>query len=268
MKVAVTGATGFLGKYLCKRLEKEKINYDTFDKDKHNLFNRSSLRRLISDKDIVIHLAGCNRIEDISELMRVNILGTKGVLDVMAKYSQNARLIFASSSQVYLKKSIYGESKKKAEEIIKQYVKNHLIKNACILRFTNLYGVGGKPFYNSVVATFIHLIKNGKEIIIDGDGKQTIDFLYVEDAVGAIIKAAESDLKDGVEIFDICSGKQTSINEVMRILSKSSSKKIRLQYNNLPKEQKRLIKSYKKAKNFLGWKPKTSLEDGLKLAMR
>lgn len=267
MNIAITGATGFLGKYLCKRLQKEKIYFETFNKNIHNLFNPSSLKTLILDKNVVIHLAGCNRGDDISELMKVNILGTKGLLDAMAKYSQNARLIFASSSQVYLKRSIYGGSKKKAEEIIEQYVKNHLIENACILRFTNLYGAGGKPFYNSVVATFIHLIKKGKEIIINGDGNQTIDFLYVEDAVDAIIKAAKTDLKSSFEIFDICSGKQTSINKAIRILLKSSGKKIKLQYNNLQRDQKRFIKSYKKAKKFLGWQPETSLDEGLKLTM-
>lgn len=267
-KIAITGVDGFLGRYLCQLLRNKNISFVSFDRNKHNLFKQSSLKSFVEAKDVIIHLAACNKSNNINDILRVNVLGTKGLLDAIVRYAPNATLIFASSSQVYIKDSIYGRSKKDAEVMIEQYVRNQLIDKAIILRFTNLYGPGGKPFYNSVIATFAHLIKQNKEITVDGDGSQSRDFIYVEDAVEAISKAIKLDLKKNIEIIDICSGKQTSINEIVRLLAKYSDKKVVVKYKGISQVPEKIIKDFHRAKELLGWKQQTSLEPGLKKTMK
>ena len=185
MKVAITGASGFVGSYLLEALRKEKITFATFNHKKHDLFRPETLRDLVKDKDVIIHLAGVNRDDDLTNITKVNVLGTKGLLDAMLMYSPLAKLIFISSFQAYLQENIYGASKRNAEELIESYV-NRSKLTAIILRFTNMYGPGSKPFYNSVIATFAHQIQKGEPIVINGDGEQKRDYLYITDGANAI----------------------------------------------------------------------------------
>lgn len=204
MNIVITGATGFLGKHLVEELRTKNLKYSIFDRKKHNLLKPDTLADLIKDKDIIIHLAGIN-IGTHHKIMSVNVLGTLMLLEAMVKYAPHSKIIFASTFQVYLQDSLYGLSKKFAEDIIKYYVSMHKIK-ASILRLTNIYGPGCKPFYNSVIATFIDEIKHNKPIFIYGDDTRKRDYLYVEDAVDAIVKAVFFD-PTGIEYFDICSGR-------------------------------------------------------------
>ena len=267
MKIVITGGSGFVGKHLIKKLKKSDINFVVFDKAKHNLFKPETLEDFLDATDIVVHLAGVNRDDDFSKIMKVNILGTEGLLNAMTRFCPNAKIIFASSFQAYLQQNIYGASKKVAEEIIKNYTEQTKIKGI-ILRFTNMYGSGGKPFYNSAIATFAYEIKRGQSITINGDGKQKRDYLYVGDGVDAIIKAFYYAPKRN-DCFDICSGKQFSLNKVVDILRTHSPKNINVRYNKeIKSDDWDFVKDYEKAKKNLKWKPKTSIEKGLKILMK
>lgn len=267
MKVAITGASGFVGSHLLEALRKEKIIFATFNPKKHDLFRPETLRGLVKDKDVVIHLAGVNRDSDVSNIMKVNVLGTKGLLDAMLLYAPTAKIVFISSFQAYLEDNIYGASKRNAEELIESYVHRSQL-TAIILRFTNMYGPGCKPFYNSVIATFSHQIRKGKSIVINGDGSQKRDYLYVTDGVDAIYKAL-SYTPQKVMYFDICSGTQTSLNEVLLMLQKYASKKVIVRYNKeVEASDWGLRKNYQKAKQILGWEPKVSIEKGLQMLMK
>lgn len=268
MNIAVTGSSGFFGSHLLPSLKKRNFHVTSFDRKKNNLFHSKTLKDFLKDKDIVIHLAGVDKGGSIENMLRVNILGTKKLLDAMSIYCPNVKFIFASSFRLYEKNDVLGLSKLIGEELIKDYIDSKLIKSAIIFRFSNLYGPGGKPFRNSVVATFTYLIKSGKAITIDGNGEQTRDFLYVDDAIDAIIRGIEFNLKKGIEIFDICSGKLTSIEEIAEILLKLSDKKILIKYTGSSQYLEELIKDFIKAKKLLGWNPHTSLEDGLKKVTR
>jgi len=266
MNIAITGATGFLGEHLIEELKIKNLSYSIFDRKKHDLFKPETLKDLIEGKDIVIHLAGIN-IGPYDKIMNVNVLGTLGLLDAMVKYSPNSKIIFASTFQVYVPHSLYGLSKKFAEEIINYYVFMHKIK-ALVFRLTNVYGEGCKPFYNSVIATFIDQIKHKKPIFIYGDETRKRDYLYVEDTVDAIVKAVFFD-PTNIEYFDICSGKLISINKIVKILSEIYPNKIKVVYNKQVKVSDwGLKKNFIKANKLLKWKPQTLIEQGLKMAMQ
>lgn len=267
MNIAITGATGFVGTNLIEKLRLSKFRYATFDRTKNNLFNPDTLRSLLMGKDVVIHLAGVNKDAKVKDAIKTNILGTKKLLDAVVRYCPNAKFIFASSFQVYDEDDIFGLSKWAAEDLIEDYVNNRLISNATVLRFSNIYGKGCKPFRNSAVSTFAHLIKKGKEISVSGTGEQTRDFLYIDDAIEALFKAIIFNTKNSFEVIDICSGKLTSINNLLKTLEKISDKKILIRYNESNQKAKKIVRSYQRAIKLLGWQPMVKLEEGLKRLM-
>lgn len=268
LKIAITGAEGFLGTALTKKLKSKKISFSVFNFKKHNLFEVDSLKSLVYGKNVIIHLAAINRGDNI-ELIKTNILGTLCLLEAITKYAPGAKIIFASSFQVYLNEGLYGLSKKSGEDLIIDYAKKGYIK-AMILRFSNLYGPFGKPFYNSVIATFTHLIKNNQSLRINGDGSSKRDYIYIDDAVDGIIKAAQKKINKNFEIIDICSGKETSLKEIIKILEKVSRKKVEVVYNTkaMDKPWPTGTKNAKLAKSLLNWQPTTPIEKGLVVTMR
>ena len=264
MKIAITGANGFLGKALTKKLRSKKISYTPLNSKKHDLFNPDTLKSLVSGKDVIIHLAAVNRGEN-KDLVETNVLGTLSILEAASKYAPNAKIIFSSSFQVYLDEGLYGISKKTAEDLIIQYTKKTNLKGV-ILRISNIYGPDGKPFYNSVIATFAHLVKKGGPIKVQGDGSSKRDFIFVEDVADAVVKAALYKSKEPFEIIDICYGKEATLNEILKILKKVSGKNFEVVYNTDTKDKPWPTsgKNFRRAKRLLNWKPSTSLERGLK----
>lgn len=264
MKIALTGADGFIGQAVTKELEnKPDIELKVFDLQKYNLLDSESLKDFVENQNIIIHLAGVNRGTNF-ELVQVNTLGTLSLLEAVAKYAPSARIIFASTFQVYLPQSLYGLSKKFAEDLLTQYGMNHGIKST-ILRLSNVYGPGGKPFYNSVIATFAHLIKQGEKLQINGDGSQERDYVYVGDVADAFVKAAFYNQTESTEVVDICTTESSSLNQIIETIEEITDKKVEVVYNKAGKEVPwpTRDKNFERAKKVLGWEPKTLLKEGL-----
>ncbi|HEX8964930.1 MAG TPA: NAD(P)-dependent oxidoreductase [Patescibacteria group bacterium] len=259
MKIAITGSKGFLGQYVIKVLEGNTIT--EFNHEKNSLFSVNSLKDFVTDQDAVIHIAGLNRATDYN-LLKTNVLGTAGILEAIKQFNPKIKFIFTSSAQVLDIKNLYGVSKLEAEEIIEWYTKLTEI-SGIILRISNIYGPKGKPFYNSVIATFAHLIQENKPLQINGDGNQKRDYIFVSDVAEAIKSALYCNNK--FEIFDICSNTQTSLNDIIEISSRLLGKNIAVSYNKeVPSLGDAHIQSFKRAQEILQWEPKISLEEGLR----
>jgi UDP-glucose 4-epimerase len=113
-----------------------------------------------------------------------------------------------------------------------------------------------------VIAIFIKRILKGKKPILFGKGNQTRDFLYVEDAVEAAILAQRA--LSG-SIYNVGTGKETSLKELLKLISEILNKKIKVIYKpKIKGEITRSFVSYSKIKRELGWEPKFSLKEGLK----
>lgn len=263
MNIAITGSTGFVGGYLTKELKRRKIKFSIFDRKKHDLLKPETLKNFVLNKDVIIHMAGVHRDKSLVEMIRVNVLGTLNLLLAVKEFSPNAKIIFLSSFMVYIDKDIFGATKKAAEEIIEDFCKNTPVK-AIVLRFSNIYGKGGKPFKNSVLSTFAYLLKERQKISVSGDGSQKRDFLYIDDAVNAIIKSIDCNPKK-LDKFDICTGRLTSLNEIIKILSEKKKEKIEVSYFVAPTDYHYEIKKNNlKTKEKLNWEPKVFIEEGLK----
>jgi len=279
LRIAVTGGNGFLGGQLVRTLQERGIKPLLFDSNRNSLFEIDRLKDFVEGKDLIYHLAGANRDTDFN-LIKVNTLGTMGLLEAMVKYGKKgARIILSSSFQVYSPSkegcfvdedkitkpiSVYGISKLAAENLIENYCRVKGIKGI-IFRFSNLYGKGGRPYYNSVVATFLHLIREGKPLVVNGTGGQKKDFLFVGDAVEAMLKILNYTPKTS-EVFNICSGELISLNEIIDVFRKvAMGKEINVNYNSEIKEESGFLKgNYKKALEVLGWSPKAEFKTEIK----
>lgn len=263
--IGITGGTGFLGKHLANRLKEEKINYEVLDRNKYDLCDPASLKIFVENKNVIIHLAA-QSMGTTDELVRVNVLGTACLLEAISLYGPFTKFIFISSVQVYLKNKMYGLTKRIGEELVEYFDKQEKI-DAVILRVTNLYGLGCKPFYNSAITTFMHQAIKGEEIVINGSGDQERDYLYVSDSVDAIMKAIIIPSKE-VLYLDICSDVKQSLNGVLDIIRSVYKKGIKVRYNknviDIPWE---FNISSNEAKQVLNWVPKVTFKKGIETTM-
>ena len=269
MKILVTGGAGFLGKYVVKLLldEGHEITIlDNFSNSSNNDLKILEKRGVniikgditkindtdiaTTDQNIVIHLAAkisvSESIKNPQETFQVNIEGTKNILK-SCKKNKITKIIAASSAAVYgnctsiemeLNEesntnpiSVYGESKLRMEKAIEEIcLKNKIDYN--ILRIFNMYGIGQTSEYAGVITKFLEKIKQGEKIIIYGDGYQTRDFVDVN-SVSSIIKDFIGSKENG--IFNVASGKSTTIIQLAKMMIQNSNKKIEIK-NEMPKK--------------------------------
>jgi len=275
MKVVITGSKGFVGSHLIEKIKsKESLGYEIVksNKDVNNTFEVGTLKSLVEDTDVVVHLAGANRASE-EELLRVNVIGTLNLLEAIKKYSRKkVKFIFASSFQVYNPnnnkvdegsdvepQTVYGMSKKFSEDLIKFYSNKFGIKSV-ILRFSNIYGPGCKPNYNSVIATFCYNAVNNKVIIVN-DKDASIDFVFVEDVVDSIISSISYNVVGDWDVFNICSGKLNSLQDIINIIKKKIN--VNVEYGKLESENKFLMGNCKKMENLLKVSPGIDFEENL-----
>ena len=301
MKILVTGGAGFIGRHLVKYLLEKEYSVTIFD----SFFNsdKNSISHLIEsgakvvegditkpleifdatkEHDVVIHLAAkisvIESIKNPSETFRVNVEGTKNVLNACKK-NDIKKVIAASSAAVYGEGeknvklteksetnpiSPYGESKLDMEnEIIKFTSKQNL--NGTILRFFNIYGIGQTPEYAGVITKFIEKISQEKSLEIFGDGLQTRDFIAIQDVINAIHNAILSN-KNG--IYNIASGESTTINELAEMMILLSEKELEKEFSSSKKGEIRYSQAdISMAKKELEYSPKIKLENGIKNLM-
>ena len=303
-KVLVTGAAGFIGSNLIdkllelgnevigidnlitgtmKNLEKAlKNNKFTFIKgDITNIENLDDLKD--NDFDIIFHQAALvsviKSVKDPLATNNNNIMGTLKMLEFARKYDI-PKFIYASSSSVYgeskdlpkklttLTKPIspYGVSKLSGECYSFAYYHTYGIKTVS-LRYFNVYGPRQAiNEYSGVITIFLNRVLNDKPPIIFGDGTQTRDFTYVDDVVNANILAAEKNNASG-KVFNVGYGKQITINELaQKIIELTNKSNLQPVYTDpRPGDIKHSLADISETIKVLGYKPKISIDDGLKL---
>lgn len=230
--------------------------------------------------DIVNHHAAqidvrCSVADPVFDA-KVNITGTINLLENCVRYNCK-KVIFASTggaiygeqeffpadeSHPTLPLSPYGIAKLSAEKYLFYYKHNYGL-DYISLRYSNVYGPRQDPYGETgVIAIFIQKMLKGEQPIINGDGKQTRDFVYVGDAADANLRALNS---EQTGTFNIGTSIETDINSIFKKLANIIGKDFQEVHGPVkPGEQKRSVISYKKAERLLGWKPRVSLEQGLK----
>lgn len=185
--VLVTGSEGFIGKNLLEALSRQKdikiIGFDAED-------DITSISQFFRDVDVIYHLAGVNRPENIQEFEKGNTGLTQKIISLLDEYDKKPAIVMSSSIQADLDNP-YGTSKKKAEDILFDYGKRTGAP-VYIYRLTNVFGKWSRPNYNSVVATFCHNISHGLDINISDRNKE-LELVYIDDVVAAFVDILSSE---------------------------------------------------------------------------
>lgn len=298
LKILVTGGAGFIGKHLVRSLLKNENtvtifdNFSNSDKKSNLSFMKSGIKIIegditklndisdaVKDQQIVIHLAAKISVEESiknpSETFRINVDGTKNVL-LSCKKNNVKKIIVASSAAVYGESiqniklteklkinpiSPYGESKIKMEEEVKKFATKNEI-NHIILRFFNIYGIGQSDEYAGVITKFLERIRNNEDLKIFGDGRQTRDFVSIQDVINSIHNAMSYNKN---KVFNIASGRTITIKELAELMILLSKKKLDINYLPPKKGDIRYSEAdISLANKNLGYVPKIELKDGIK----
>lgn len=230
--------------------------------------------------DCVIHLAARPGVRpslnDPLLYAKNNILGTVNLLNVSAE-NKIDKFIFGSSSSVYGTKSPipfnekdgdsyslsspYAASKRSGEFFVESFAKSHKIKTL-IFRFFTVYGKRGRP--DMAPALFTKSVLEGKVVHRFGDGNTMRDYTNVDDIVDAILLGVECDLDFG--IINLGNSQPIKLNDFIHKLEKISGKKAKIE--SYPDQRGDIEKTWariEKAKEALGWQPKTNIDQGLAL---
>lgn len=192
MRVLITGHEGFVGKNLKLRLSEDpSIQLAVFGRSNEV----SELKDLVKDVDVIVHLAGENRPKNPEDFDVVNYGLTRELCDALKASNSKARIVFTSSIQAR-QDNPYGNSKRKGEEVLRQFSEQSL-NSVVIYRLPNVFGKWCRPNYNSVVATFCHNISQDLPIQIN-DADTEITLNYVDDVIAGFVKAFDEDVRGAV----------------------------------------------------------------------
>ena len=256
-KILITGIYGFLGKHLAiklhdnneiiginlpnksKNLQKELDNITIIEGD---ISESNTLEKINSDIDLILHFGSPTSVilfkQDPTRHFNNTVNGMKNILE-FAKKNSIKKLIYPSSASVYAKNSPphteniipkpsnpYGSAKVECENLAHSY--NDTV-NSIGLRIFAVYGPGEETKQNlsSVINLFLGDVKNSRKPVIFGDGTQTRDFIYVDDAISAIINSTELPQQG---IINVGSGISTSFNLVIEKIGNIVEKKIKPVY--------------------------------------
>ena len=296
MKVLVTGGAGFIGSHLVDRLVQEGhevIIVDNLATGKRRNINRSArfykldiqswrLERVFRNErpNVVMHLAAQmdvrKSVEDPMFDAQVNILGTLNVLQQAVRHGVR-KVVFSSSggaiygeqemypapeSHVTNPLSPYGLSKLCGEHYLSYYQRISGLQ-VVSLRYANVYGPRQDPEGEAgVVAIFIQKLLNNEQAVINGNGRQTRDFVFVEDVVEANLAMMGQETQG---TYNVGTGVETSINDLFRILIQHTGSTCKEVHGPAKKgEQARSVIDSAKLRHELSWEPKTGLSEGLK----
>jgi len=294
MKTLVTGGAGFIGSNLVDELIKlghkvivldnfstgRKLNLSHHGKKKLQIINidiseNKPLEKYFKGVQYVIHLAGLAdivpSIENPEKYFKSHVQGTLNIIQAVKKIKIK-KFIYAASASCYgipknypTKESDkiqpmypYALTKWQAEELIMHWAKIYNLP-AISLRFFNAYGPRSRTSgaYGAVFGVFLAQKLANKPLTIVGDGNQTRDFIHVKDLVNGIIRAALSKKKN--KIYNIGGGKEVKVNKIAELVG---GKKIHIPKR--PGEPDRSLANISKIKKDLNWKPKITIEKGVK----
>ena len=295
MKFIVTGGSGFIGSHIARYLVKQNHEVTVIDdlrrgslenlddiKDKINfqkinILNFQEIKKIAKNVDGIFHQAGLGSVpqsfKEPEEYHNVNAIGTENILKIAKQI--NCKVVYASSSSIYGNQTKfpvsenaernplnpYGESKLQAEKFAQQYAKNGV--KVIGLRYFNVFGIGQNLNYAGVIPKFIERLLEHKPPIIEGDGTQIRNFIYVDDVVRANWMAFVSSVD--YAFLNIATGTTTSVNNLARIMINLTSQKLEPEYvDSRPGDIKKSQADTSLAKKLIGWEPKFSLEEGLK----
>ncbi len=299
-RVLITGGAGFLGSHLCDRFIKEGYHVIAMDnlitgdlRNIEHLFKLEDFEFYHHDVSKFVHVPGelhyilhfaspASPIDYLKipiQTLKVGSLGTHNLLG-LAK-AKKARIIIASTSEVYGDptvhpqpeeyygnvntvgpRGVYDEAKRFQEAITMAYHTFHGLETR-IVRIFNTYGPRMRLNDGRVLPAFIGQALRGEDLTVFGDGSQTRSFCYVDDLVEGIYRLL---LSDYAQPMNIGNPSEITIGDFAEEIVKLTGTKQKVVYKDLPKDDpKQRQPDITKARKILGWEPKVSRAEGLKI---
>jgi len=196
-KIGITGQHGFIGSYLFNKISLLKEEFQLIPFSRTDFDTEAALDTWVTQCDVIVHLAALNRHDSQEVLHDTNIDLAARLVSALNRTGHRAHVLFSSSTQEE-KDNLYGKSKRAGRELIEKWA---AAANATFtgLVIPNVFGPFGKPFYNSVVATFCHQLCNGGTPTINVDGR--LKLIYVDELADTIIDLIRRSVKDAALVI-------------------------------------------------------------------
>jgi len=284
LKILILGSEGFVGNNLVDGLSKnhEIFCADLVDNSNHNNYKKfdvtdsSSVQNTVKDVDVVIDLVAhslVSSIEGPAKNAEVNILGLLNILEACTK-NKIKKIIFTSASSmigepktpqvsedhIATPKTAYGISKLASEHYLRLYHElNNL--NYVVFRFFNIYGPYQK---NGLIPSLYSRIAQNQHLTVFGKGDQIRDYVFIQDIIPFFEKAVTENIADNT-IFNLGTGKGTSILDIINILSETMNIKPEIEFKDpRPGEIGNFVADPKLLSLTFGNTPLTTVEEGIK----
>ena len=299
--ILVTGGAGFVGGGVVRRLLAAGARVTVLDDlftgrpetvpaevrfVEGSVTDREIVDRLVGEAELVFHMAARNIIASTKnprDDFATNIGGTLNVL-MAARDAGTARVVYTGSTSVYgnprtipineddpiVPLSPYAVSKLGGEHYCLAFAESYGTPIA-VVRYSNVYGEGQRPDnpYCGVVSKFFASAYEGRPLQVHGDGEQTRDFTYVDDAVDATLLAGIAPRAEG-EVFNVGTGIETSVNELARRIGAAVGRDVEIEHidrRDIDNIRRRVV-NIEKARRMLRWSPQVGLDRGLELTAR
>jgi len=301
VNILVTGAAGFLGSALANRLAADGHSVRGLDDlsagdpgrlspsvlfTRGDVSDRPKLWTLLQDVECVYHLAARVSVQESvlypREYNAVNVGGTVSVMEAM-RDAGVSRVVLVSSGAVYGEqgrqplaetqapdpRSPYAVSKLAAEYYVRTIGSLWGLESVA-LRMFNAYGPG-QPLPAShapVIPRFLRQAQQGGSLVVHGDGSQTRDYIYLDDAVDAMVAAASARNVDK-QVINVGSGRETSVRELARLVGAATGHRVDVLYSSADNGGvSRMCADIRLAGDRLGFRPRVSLAEGLALCLQ
>jgi len=302
-EVLITGGAGFLGSWMCDTLVHQGarvtcldnlssglesniahlLRQDRFQFIEHDISEPISLKEKL---DLVVHMASRASPFEFEhypiEILKANTIGLMTSLEIARKH--DATLLYTSTSEIYGNPDIvptpesclgsvnaigprgcYDEAKRCGEAYVKAYEIQYGL-DIRIARIFNTYGprMRSDGIYGRAIPRFLDQASQGKPLTVFGDGSQTRSFTYFTDQIEGLLRLAAMVEAKGT-LINIGNDRETTILELAKIILSLTKSNSKITYHPLPQDDPlRRKPDITRAKNFLGWIPKVTLEEGLK----
>jgi UDP-glucose 4-epimerase len=300
MKILVTGGAGFIGSHIvdaCLGLGHQVVIVDDLSTGKEQNLNvqarfvkadirdAGAMQGLFDRErfDVMIHEAAQmdvrRSVADPVFDASVNVLGVLTLLECCVRTGVGKVLFASTGGAIYGEQerfpadethvtrpiSPYGVAKLTTEQYLFYYRAVYGLNSVC-LRYANVYGPRQNPEGEAgVVAIFSNRMLRGDQPVINGDGKQTRDYVFVGDVVRANLLALQF---QGSDVFNVGTGVETDLNTLFRQLRTLTGSSCAERHGEAKKgEQQRSVLSFQKILGSLGWRPSVTLEEGLRQAV-
>lgn len=293
MKILLTGATGFIGSHLTRKLlEKncglcaivrkttkktlldQRVRVYVFDGDVEKLISFLKKEKF----DGVIHLASLflssHQTADVADLVSSNIYFPTLLLEACAKAGVPWFINTGTFTQHYKNKSfspvnLYSASKQAFEDMAKYYVEADGINFVTIKLFDTFGPNDTRP---KIFSLWSKIAQTGESLDMSPGG-QIMDMNYVENVADGYIKMAEllsakNSKKFKGKVFTLSSGERMSLKNLAKVFEEASGKKLYINWGKRPYRDREVMVPWSKAKNVPGWKPKISLHEAIKLTIK